>query len=176
MYCAQCGTSTLPEQIYCSKCGYRLADATAPAPTARCSVPPPSPSPAQPSRVAHHLHVLAILWIIFSLLRLIPGLVMLMFAHTHFPFMLFPMPAPARVFLTPFLSFLGLAVSGFAIAGVIAGWGLMSREPWARTLTIVLACISLIHFPLGTALGFYTLWVLVPEGAAREYGRLAGNC
>jgi hypothetical protein len=42
-------------------------------------------------------------------------------------------------------------------------------------LTIVLGCISLIHFPLGTALGIYTLWVLFPPEAEREYVRLAGN-
>jgi hypothetical protein len=40
-------------------------------------------------------------------------------------------------------------------------------------LAIVLGCISLIHFPLGTALGIYTLWVLVPEGADNEYKALA---
>jgi len=45
----------------------------------------------------------------------------------------------------------------------------MSRCPWARMLAIVLGCISLIHFPFGTALGIYTLWVLVPQGADAEY-------
>jgi hypothetical protein len=40
-------------------------------------------------------------------------------------------------------------------------------------LAIVLGCISLIHFPLGTALGIYTLWVLIPEHAEAEYQRLA---
>ena len=40
-------------------------------------------------------------------------------------------------------------------------------------LAIVLGCISLIHFPVGTALGVYTLWVLIPEGGEIEYLRLA---
>jgi hypothetical protein len=68
---------------------------------------------------------------------------------------------------------LGLIFSGFAIAGLIAGGGLMAHSPWARMLTIVLGCISLIHFPLGTALGVYTLWVLAPQGASVEYQSLA---
>ncbi len=174
MYCAQCGTQVQPDQIYCSKCGYHLADALKPATSAQRGFPAPSAT-VQPSRVAQHLHVLAILWIVFSILRLIPGLMMLVFSHIHFPFMLMPIPAPARAFLMPMLSIFGLLVSGVAIAGVLAGWGLMTHQSWARMLTIVLACISLIHFPLGTALGVYTLWVLVPEGSEREYCRLAGN-
>jgi hypothetical protein len=117
--------------------------------------------------------VLGLLWIILSALRLIPGLALMVFGHMHFPFMLMPLPGPMRLFLAPFLGGIGLLISGFAIAGVIAGGGLMARRPWARMLAIILGCISLIHFPLGTALGIYTLWVLVPAGADTEYRSLA---
>ena len=128
---------------------------------------------ARPSRVARHLNVLGLLWIIFSALRLIPGVALMAFGHMHFPFMFMPMPGPMRLFLAPFLGAIGLLISGFAIAGVIAGWGLMAHSPWARMLAIILGCISLIHFPFGTALGIYTLWVLVPDGADAEYRSLA---
>jgi hypothetical protein len=117
--------------------------------------------------------VLGLLWMILSGLRLIPGLALTAFGHMHFPFMWMPIPGPVRLFLAPFLSAIGLIISGFAIAGLIAGWGLMAHRPWARMLAIVLGCISLIHFPLGTALGIYTLWVLVPAGADTEYQSLA---
>jgi hypothetical protein len=117
--------------------------------------------------------VLGALWIGLSVLRLIPGMALMAFGHMHFPFMLMPIPAHLRLFLAPFLGMIGLAISGFAIAGVIAGWGLLSHTPWARMLAIVLGCISLIHFPFGTALGIYTLWVLIPEGAEAEYQLLA---
>jgi hypothetical protein len=118
--------------------------------------------------------VLGVLWIIVSALRLIPGLAMMALGHMRFPFMLMPIPEPIRLFVAPFLGAIGLLVSAFAIAGVIAGWGLLAHFPWARMLAIILGCISLIHFPLGTALGIYTLWVLVPEGADTEYQSLAG--
>ncbi len=109
---------------------------------------------------------------IFSVLRLIPGVGMLAFGHMHFPFLLMPFSHPMRLWAAPFLGAIGLLISGYAIAGVIAGWGLMAHRPWARMLAIVLGCISLIHFPFGTALGIYTLWVLVSEGADVEYQRL----
>ena len=184
MYCAYCGTQATLEEKFCNKCGKPLASAAASGATA-IPVPPPQastaqpgiPSPsvgfARPSRMARHLSTLAVLWLIFSLLRLIPALALLGFSHMHFPFMFMPVPGPMRLFLAPFLGGIGLLLSGFAIAGAIAGWGLMARYPWARMLAIVLGCISLIHFPFGTALGVYTLWVLVPEGTDAEYRRLA---
>jgi len=40
-------------------------------------------------------------------------------------------------------------------------------------LTLVLGFVSLIHIPFGTALGIYTIWVLLPAKADEEYRRLA---
>jgi urea transporter len=75
--------------------------------------------------------------------------------------------------LAPFLGGIGVLIAGVSIAGLIAGIGLMAHSPWARMLAIVVGCINLIHFPLGTALGIYTLWVLVPQGADVDYRSLA---
>jgi hypothetical protein len=41
-------------------------------------------------------------------------------------------------------------------------------------LGIVLAFLALIRIPFGTALGIYTLWVLLPESSGQEYDALAG--
>jgi hypothetical protein len=128
----------------------------------------------QPSRLVRHLSVLGILWIVFSALRLIPGVALMVFSHTNFPFALLPLPAALRMTLVPFLGVVGLLMAGFAVLGVAAGWGLMTHQPWARMLAIVLGCISLIHLPFGTALGIYTLWVLLPAGTDTEYRSLAG--
>ena len=185
MQCANCGAPVVVGQRFCSKCGQPVT-VVAPPPPVAVPVPSPQPLPAnqtsvpassigygRASRVARHITALGLLWIIFSGLRLIPGLALLIVGHTRFPFMMMPMPAPMRLFLAPFLGGLGLILSGFAIAGLIAGAGLLSRSTWARVLTMVLGCISLIHFPLGTALGVYTLWVLAPQDASAEYQSLA---
>lgn len=136
-------------------------------------MPEPSMGFAQPSRVARHLNVLGLLWIIFSGLRLVPALALIGIGHVRFPFMAMPIPEPVRLFLAPILGLIGVLVSGLAIAGLIAGIGLMTRSLWGRMLAIVVACISLIHIPVGTALGIYTLWVLAPQGADAEYKSLA---
>jgi hypothetical protein len=182
MYCKQCGTEVRQGQVFCNKCGQRVAAGATAAPTPPPYLPSSASPPAQispsamytqSSRIAKHLSTLGIFWIILSVLRAIPGLFMLVLGHMRFPFMFMPIPEHFRAFLAPFLGAIGLTISVFALAGIIAGWGLMARAPWARMLAIILGCIGLIHFPLGTALGIYTLWVLVPEGAAAEYQRLA---
>jgi hypothetical protein len=54
-----------------------------------------------------------------------------------------------------------------SLPGLIAGIGLLSFQPWARILTIILSAIELPAFPFHTALGIYGLWVLLsPEGTA----------
>lgn len=52
-----------------------------------------------------------------------------------------------------------------AIPGIIAGYGLLKRKSWARVLTMVLGILNLFSFPVGTAVGVYTLWVLFQEDA-----------
>ena len=62
-------------------------------------------------------------------------------------------------FLSVFLVLLGLP-------SIIAGWGLFLGKGWARILTIVLAVLHLPNVPIGTALGVYSLWVLLSDEPA----------
>jgi hypothetical protein len=67
----------------------------------------------------------------------------------------------------------GLLLAVIGGPGVVAGYGLITRKPWARVLAIVLAVLGLLNFPIGTAIGFYALWVLFPT-SARDYFAAAG--
>ncbi len=64
-------------------------------------------------------------------------------------------------------SLVGSAVGGvlfvLSVPGVIAGAGLLAYRPWARILALVLGILNLMNFPLGTALGVYTMWVLLQD-------------
>jgi hypothetical protein len=184
MFCAHCGVQIMPGQIFCSRCGQRIIAAPAsgpvpqpvtPLPSSTNQISPSSPGAgyAEPSRVARNISALGALWILYSVLRLIPGIALFALGHLHFPFLMAPFPFSGHLFMAPFLGAIGLLISCTAVAGIIAGWGLMAHQPWARVLAIVLGFLSVIHFPLGTALAVYTFWVLLAGGAEAEYQNLA---
>jgi hypothetical protein len=47
-----------------------------------------------------------------------------------------------------------------SIPGLIAGFGLLKRKEWARILTLILSVLDLLNFPIGTAVGVYSIWAL----------------
>jgi hypothetical protein len=66
------------------------------------------------------------------------------------------------------LPIVGLCVGGLmfvlALPLVLAGWGLLKRKNWARVLSLIVAIINIFNVPIGTAIGVYTLYVLLqPE-------------
>jgi uncharacterized membrane protein (DUF2068 family) len=86
----------------------------------------------------------------------------------------FGAPEPAGAFLRPLLSVIAILLLAKAALGFIAGWGLLQPESWARILALVLGFISLFtNIPFGTALGIYTMWVLLSSDSEREYEALA---
>src|SRR5687767_5662389 len=48
-----------------------------------------------------------------------------------------------------------------SVPAVIAGIGLLKKAEWARVLTLVLSFLALMGIPFGTALGIYSIWVLL---------------
>ena len=58
---------------------------------------------------------------------------------------------------------IGLLVGILCVLGIIGGIGLFARRNWARILVLILSAIDLVNFPLGTALGIYSIWVLVQQ-------------
>lgn len=61
------------------------------------------------------------------------------------------------------LTVVALAAIVWAVAHYVANRGLRSHKAWARSLALILAAFNLLLLPLGTALGLYTLWVLLHE-------------
>jgi hypothetical protein len=155
MFCDKCGAVAQPGQRFCSRCGKEFAGATVAFP--------------RRSRVAEHIRLLGILWLAVSALNVIGGLVMFTLANTLFRWHSMDSQVPAG-FLHALFSVLGIVILAKAALGFLAGWGLLQRESWARMLTIVLAFLALFNIPFGTALGIYSLWVLLPAGADAEYG------
>jgi len=63
-------------------------------------------------------------------------------------------------------SVLGLFFAVLALPGMLAGFGLLARRSWGRLLALVVGILGLVNFPVGTAIGIYAFWVLLPEDAA----------
>jgi len=149
MFCDRCGAQVNGPANFCPACGRTFG-----------TVPPASMG----GRVVRHVRTVGILWLVFAGLRLIESLALNTFA-TFNPWFFDRVPL--------FVPGLIRAIGGFylvvALVGALAGWGLLERRPWARVLTIVLAVFALLKFPLGTALGIYTLWVLAPSQSEAEY-------
>jgi predicted nucleic acid-binding Zn ribbon protein len=160
MFCDQCGTALATGQQFCSRCGKEI-------------IGPVQAAYARRSRVQDHVRLLGILWLAYSAFNAIAGLVLVVLSNTLFVHLRNSAgPQGGQVFewLTPFLSVIGILVVVKAAAGFLAGWGLLQRESWGRTVALVMGFISLItNIPIGTALGIYTLWVLLPAQSDEEY-------
>jgi hypothetical protein len=57
----------------------------------------------------------------------------------------------------------------------IAGRGIEMLRPWARTYSLLLAAVNMLNFPIGTAVGAYTVWVLQDEATEFLFENRAGE-
>lgn len=190
MYCDRCGTQLNAGAQFCTKCGKAiLAGGTAAPKAGQATGQPPGSTGASSvaagarsdGRVQRHVRTLAILWAINGVLRLMGVAWMTIFGTMFFPFMRgwgrgMGWPWGRWGMDVPFLGglfSLGVFLGLFGVLHLVLAWGLFERQPWARTLGLVIGFLALLRFPLGTALGIYTLWVLLPQESGSEYDRLA---
>lgn len=133
-------------------------------------------------RISRHRNVLAILWLVYSLLKL-PGVVFMLGFGASLPWMMHQpwmrgmqggwngwMPGLAAGWLT-IIGWIMLISLGL---GLILAYALMQKESWARIYGIVIGILALFSIPFGTALGIYTLWVLAPQSSEQEWKQIAG--
>jgi hypothetical protein len=177
MFCDRCGTPFQAGARYCNSCGKQLTGAQ----VAGAAVP--GARVAGDGRVKRNITLLAGLWMAYGVLRLME-LGWLTIFHRLLLGWGWGWIGPAdwpfggKFGLSP-LIWGGMLMSGIFLAlfgalYLLVAWGLLERQPWARILGIVLALLALIRIPFGTALGIYTLWVLLPESSGREYEGMAG--
>ena len=118
-----------------------------------------------------HLSILAALHLVFSAFRLFIAATILVATLGAGAFLSFSRTADVPMGTGLLVGTVGTIVSAvfgvLAIPGLALAYGLWKRRSWARVLGIVLGAIDLIHFPFGTVLGVYTLWVMFqPETKA----------
>lgn len=159
MFCSGCGQALAPGQNFCPQCG-------------RPSAPPVPPVPGfqfQLENYAHKVKALSILWFIYSGFSLLAGIVGLAFAKAFLNGFLAPWihngPQPGAPmpewFFPAIIHFALIFLAIRSVLALLAGLGLWQRAEWGRIVAIVAAVFSLLKFPLGTALGIWTLIMLL---------------
>ena len=170
MFCDKCGTALSPGAQYCGSCGKAVGAAPVAVATAAAQS-------ISDGRVHRHIQLLATLWLANGILRFVEvGSILIagrllpflmgwgMGGHfTNWPFTLLPFG----------LYSIGGILGLFGVVHLVLAWGLFQREPWARMLGLVIGFLALLRPPFGTAMGIYTLWVLLPQPSGQEYERLS---
>lgn len=170
MYCSGCGQVLAPGQAVCPQCGRQAV----------------APVPAVPGfayqleSYAGKVKALSIVWFIYAGYALLTGVLGLAFANAFFsghfgPWMHGPWargPFPPGLFGPMILRFAWMVVVVRVGLAAVAGWGLYERAQWGRIVAIVAAILSLLRFPLGTALGIWTLVVLLGYRNSTLYEQL----
>ncbi len=160
MFCDQCGAQLQAGEKRCGRCGKPVLGIVE----------------LRRSRVREHVRLVGILWMAYSALHVVAGVAVLVVANTIFGRVIHipnGPPPEVTVWLRPLLSVIGWLILAKAAVGFFAGWGLLQREEWARVVALVVGFIALLNVPIGTALGIYTLWVLLPTQSDDEYKALA---
>lgn len=160
MFCERCGSKLVEGQRFCPSCGKPVGIALVPL--------------ERQGKVQRNLQVLAILWLVAGALNLVLGFGVFTFGHIFANLGLHVDGVPTFAPLVrSIMSFVGGFVILKALLSIATGLGLLQRESWARPLAIVMSFFELLHIPFGTALGIYTLVVLLPGEASIEYDQLA---
>lgn len=185
MVCQACNATIGPDVRFCPKCGAPVVLAQVPPPQrSMAGYPPLYAAPLGPRlRVERNLQALGILWCVFGAYRILGGLAGMFFLRavaTHaFGDGGWPFGGRALPFSPAWMSFLVPVVASVTIVSAtlafITAFGLLGRRPWGRTLAIIAAILALFKFPMGTALGSYTLWVLAPGESGVEYDSITAT-
>ena len=118
-------------------------------------------------RMEKHVNLLGILWIALGALTFFGGLVafFVLFGISFIPDMGYEAPVILRTVGAGVAIFLFL----LSIPKIIAGIGLMRRKEWGRILTLIVAFLSILSFPLGTALAIYSFVILIKDEAIQLF-------
>ena len=171
MYCSGCGQALMAGQPACPRC-LRPNVAT---------IPPIPGLEFQVASYAGKVRALSIVWFIYAGLSLALGIVGLAFAKAFMAGRFGPWahgnwnndgPFRPEWFGPAMVHFMWVIVVLRSGLAAIAAWGLMERAQWGRVVAIVAAILCMLKFPFGTALGIWTLVMLLGYRNSMLYEQL----
>lgn len=170
MYCSGCGQAIEAGQAICPKCSRPLAPIVPPVPGLQFLL----------ENYAGKIRLLSIFWFVYAGLSLLTGIAGLTFARSFLsggfgpwannPWTHGPMPP---IWIGPaFFHLIWVMLVFRAALAVAAGWGLMEHTQWGRLVAIVAAILCMLKFPFGTAIGVWTLVMLLGYRNSSLYDQL----
>ena len=110
-----------------------------------------------------HINILSAIYCIYGGLHIFLTLFIILLTRSSDSFIHDPDMRAVKLFVC--ISFV------FALLALIGGIGLRQYKSWARWMVIIIGCLNMVAFPVGTALCVYTMWVLF----RKDTGRLFAN-
>jgi len=122
-----------------------------------------------------HKKVLGILYVISAMLT-ITGMVLLRaILSLVFSIALDKADPDDRVVVDMILSLVQflpyLIVIFISIPTLIAGIGLLTHQTWAPLFALIMGCLKLFSFPIGTAIGIYAIWIYAEDHKLNTSGK-----
>ena len=141
----------MTDENHCAQCGAPLsADA----------------GTVQVNPMEKHITLVAIINIVFGTIGILVGLFL-------FIVLIFGGLVSGDSEAMAITSIVGTTLCGFflllSIPELIGGIGLLKHRGWARILVLIIGILELINIPIGTAIGIYTIWVLLNEKTAQLF-------
>jgi len=107
-----------------------------------------------------HKRILGILYLVWGLLTLllvfgINVFISFMMFHTNTRELDLPEMMMVEGIVRVIMGFVLLVIS---LPSIIGGIGMLYDKKWAFTIILIVGIFSLMSFPMGTAIGVYTLW------------------
>lgn len=78
---------------------------------------------------------------------------------------------PPPAFIGVVMVFAGLINALMTIPSIVAGYGFLKRQQWAKIAGIIAAVLEAMSFPIGTAVAAYTFWFLFSDTGKSIYDR-----
>lgn len=158
MFCSSCGNALAQGLAFCPNCGRPVAPV----------VPPVPGLQFQLESYAGKLKALSIVWFIYAGYSVLSGLAGVAILNAIFSHHMGNMgnnpwangSAP-NWFLPAIFQIVWVSVLIRTCLAIVTGYGLYQRARWGRIMAIVVAILSLIKFPIGTALGIWTMVILL---------------
>jgi hypothetical protein len=173
MFCSGCGQALVPGQPQCAQCGRPVAPVLPAVPNFQFQL----------ENYAARVRALSLVWALYAVLSVLAGVASMTFARGfmsghfghwgHGPWT--DESGPPEWLGQAIYQFIWVAVVLRTALAVVTAWGLYQRAQWGRILAIVAAFLSLVKFPFGTALGIWTLVVLMGYRNSTLYEQLSWN-